>query len=154
MSFSLSVWHTVSQMVRFTWKVDERKIEVGFRRVTCRVLFLSSTTCSSPGLSGSARRSFGSVCSVRRVINYFSCHYEGNLTEWRSVLFLCSSTCGQNTKENTHGEHTHSHTHLQHFFINQDLSPWSHMNRVIKSCLVYMQFERQQKHESHTYTTG
>ncbi len=127
---------------RFTWKVDERQIEVGFRRVIgWWVLFLASTTCSSLGLGGlcgSVRRSFGSICSVRRVINYFSCHYGGNLTEWRSVLFLCSSTCGQNTRENTHGEHTHTHTHtltdINHHMIHTE-------NTLSSYIVVYIQFK-------------
>ena len=67
-------------------------------------------TCSSLFPSVSVQRSFGSVCSLWRVINYFSCHYRGNLTEWRSALFLCCSTCGQNTRENTRREHTRRHT--------------------------------------------
>lgn len=74
------------------------------------VLLLSATTCSALGLSGSVQHSFGSVCSLWRVINYFSCHYGENLSEGRSVLFLCSSTCGQNTRERTPMENALTHT--------------------------------------------
>lgn len=40
----------VSKTVRFTWKLDERHSEVGFRRVMGHELFVSSTTCSSLSL--------------------------------------------------------------------------------------------------------
>ena len=122
-------------------------------------------SCSSLGLPASVRCSFGSVCSVWRVINYFSCHYRENLTEWRSALFLCSSTCEPNTRENTHGEHTCRHTKTPFMLNNQSLFALMQVcvNRVVWRLLCHsvltpacrltgFQFDfKRTKHESKTF---
>lgn len=62
------------------------------------------------GAECAARR--GSVCSAWRVINYFPCHFRGDVAEWRSggarSVFV-PSTCGKNRCRG-HPERTQTQT--------------------------------------------